>query len=66
MDFAQLGYSREMVTQWSLPKPDGEKLLEQLIAIQPRNILEVGTFVGLTTLLLAKYSHPDAKIHTAS
>jgi len=62
--FMQLGYPRELVTHWSLPKPDGEKLLEQLIAIQPRNILEVGTFVGFTTLLLAKYSHPDAKIHT--
>jgi predicted O-methyltransferase YrrM len=62
--YTQLGYPRELVTHWSLPKPDGQRLLEQLIAIQPRNILEIGTFVGFTTLMLAKYSHPDARIHT--
>lgn len=62
--YTQLGYPRELVTHWSLPKPDGQRLLEQLIAIQPRNILEIGTFVGFTTLMLAKYSHPDARVHT--
>ena len=31
---------------------------------RPRNILEVGTFVGLTTLLMALISPPDTHIHT--
>ena len=62
--FAELGYPRDLVTQWSLPIPDGEKLRELVISLRPRNILEVGTFVGFTSLLLAKYTPPDAKIHT--
>ena len=62
--FAKLGYPPNLVTQWSLPKHDGDRVVEEMAAIRPRNILEIGTFVGFTTLLLAHFSQTDSKIHT--
>ncbi len=39
--------------------------LKTLLAVkQPRDILEVGTAVGFSTLLLCKYGHPEAHITT--
>lgn len=50
---------------------DGNLSSEELIAIcsliqadNPKNLLEIGTFNGLTTLHMALNTDPDAKIHT--
>lgn len=42
-----------------------QSFLKTLLAVkQPRDILEVGTAVGFSTLLLCKYGHPEAHITT--
>jgi predicted O-methyltransferase YrrM len=62
--YSELGYSSELVTHWALPRRDARKLLEQIIDTQPTQILEIGTFVGLTTLLMAVYTPAKVMIHT--
>lgn len=62
--YVRLGFPREVVTHWTLPKADVDGLLKQFDTQVPLNILEVGTFVGLSTLLIAAHCHPDSHIHT--
>jgi predicted O-methyltransferase YrrM len=65
--YRQLGYPPELVGQWALPRRDAQKLIAVLEQVQPAKVLEIGTFVGLATLLMAteltKLS-TDAVIHT--
>ena len=61
--YTALGFPPELVAHWSLPRPDAARLVAELTAAQPTNILEVGTFVGFSTLLMATYA-PRAAIHT--
>lgn len=56
------GYPHEVIGQWSLPANDVRDLLEAVHRHQPRNILEVGTFVGLSTMLIVLASRTDAQI----
>ena len=62
--YDRLGFPREVVTNWTLPKADVDGLLAQFDATRPLRVLEVGTFVGLSTLLIAAHCHPDTLIHT--
>jgi predicted O-methyltransferase YrrM len=62
--YTRLGYPRELVTHWALPQRDALQLLELIEQLQPVNILEVGTFVGLATLLMATYAPGQAMVHT--
>ena len=42
-----------------------QSLLKTLLAVkQPRAILEVGTAVGFSALLMCEYGHPEAHITT--
>ena len=62
--YASLGYPHELLGQWTLPRADVDALLEKVAELDPSNILEVGTFVGLTSLLLARHTSDKAHIHT--
>jgi len=62
--YERLGFPREVVTNWTLPKSDVNGLLAQFDATRPLRVLEVGTFVGLSTLLIAAHCHPGTLIHT--
>jgi len=62
--YEKLGFPREVVTHWTLPKADVDGLLRQFDPARPLNVLEVGTFVGLSTLLIAAHCHEQTRIHT--
>jgi len=65
--FESLGYPRDVVTQWSIPAPDACDLVAQLRASlppdRPARILEVGTFVGTSALVMLR-TLPHAIVHT--
>ena len=62
--YSALGFPPDLVAHWSLPRPDAARLIAELTTARPANILEVGTFVGFSTLLMATYAPPDATIHS--
>jgi predicted O-methyltransferase YrrM len=62
--FSELGYPEKFIGQWTLPQHDAETIMKIIQEEQPNNILEVGTFVGLTTLLVALVSSTGTHIHT--
>lgn len=62
--YTELGYNECLIGQWTLPLQDAQTLAEIIQVLRPRNILEVGTFVGLTTLLMAMFSPPETHIHS--
>jgi len=62
--FTELGYPPELIQQWTLPEPDSAMLATAIEQLQPRNILEVGTFVGLSTLIMALHAPASSRIHT--
>ncbi len=65
--FASLGYPREVVTQWSIPQADAVDLVvglrRDLEGVSAPRILEVGTFVG-TSALVMLLTNPRAVVHT--
>lgn len=68
--FESLGYPRAVVEQWSIPAADAADLVAELRATsarlpgsQPLRILEVGTFVG-TSALLMLLALPGCEVHT--
>ncbi|WP_172834483.1 O-methyltransferase [Nitrospira japonica] len=62
--YADLGYQRELVSHWALPGRDLRQLLTELEEAAPQRLLEVGTFVGLSTLAMAFKTGEGAVIHT--
>jgi len=58
-----IGYPREVVALWALPLPDALDLWDVARASGARRVLEVGSFVGTSALLLA-HALPDAEIHS--
>jgi predicted O-methyltransferase YrrM len=51
------------IRQWCISELDGEMLVEATSAQRPKRILEVGTYVGVSTLLMA-LAEPTATIVT--
>lgn len=62
--YADLGYQRELVSHWALPGRDFRRLLAEIEEAAPLRLLEVGTFVGLSTLAMAFKTGESAVIHT--
>jgi predicted O-methyltransferase YrrM len=62
--FTELGYPQDLIGQWSLPPQDAKTLMDILQDCHPDNVLEVGTFVGMTTLMMALMSPPETHIHS--
>jgi predicted O-methyltransferase YrrM len=60
--FEDEGYPHHIIGQWTLPENDVEDLIYTLSSKKPKRLLEVGTFVGLSTMLLALASDDDARI----
>jgi predicted O-methyltransferase YrrM len=58
-----IGYPREVVAQWALPLPDALDLWDVARKSGARRVLEVGSFVGTSALLLA-HALPEAEIHS--
>ena len=50
--FESVGYPRDVVGQWAIPAMDANDLIEALHRAQSQKILEVGTFVGTSALLM--------------
>lgn len=61
--YEQLGYPRHVVGSWAISENDVDDLVRLAVEADARKILEVGTFVGVSTLLLA-LACPDARIVT--
>lgn len=62
--YSDLGYQRELVNHWALPGRDLRQLLREIEEAAPQRLLEVGTFVGLSTLAMACKTPEEAMIHT--
>ncbi len=62
--YQSLGYPQDLISQWTLPLRDAQTLMGIMQDRRPHNILEVGTFVGMTTLLVALSTAPETHIHT--
>ncbi|MCZ8146274.1 MAG: class I SAM-dependent methyltransferase, partial [Roseomonas sp.] len=60
--FAAEGFPAEIIGQWTIPANDAADLIATVRERAPRRILEVGTFVGLSTILMALVSPADARI----
>jgi SAM-dependent methyltransferase len=61
--YEALGLGRESVGLWCTPLRDAEVLIEHLDPSHHRCILEVGTYVGVSALLMALHA-PESRIHT--
>ena len=57
------GFDTAAIRQWCIPELDAEMLVEATRAQRPKRILEVGTYVGVSTLLMA-LADPAATIVT--
>lgn len=62
--YVDLGYSPNTLGQWTLPTRDAESLWSVLEQQRPQNVLEVGTYVGFSTMLLALCTDDGTRIHT--
>jgi predicted O-methyltransferase YrrM len=62
--YTALGYPAELVGHWALPRRDAERLLQEVESAKPQKILEVGTFVGFSTIIMASQVDDTAVIHT--
>lgn len=61
--YEALGYPHDVVGSWAISDNDVADFVEIVAEQKPRNILEVGTFVGVSTLLMA-LAAPAARIFT--
>ncbi|HEU4683249.1 MAG TPA: class I SAM-dependent methyltransferase [Nitrospira sp.] len=62
--YAELGYPRELVSHWAIPRGDVQRLLAEIDEVRPSRILEVGTFVGVATLMMASQCRDDTIVHS--
>src|SRR4051794_4493296 len=56
------GFDSAAIRQWCIPESDAKTLVEYVVERAPKRILEVGTYVGVSTLLIAVASHPETSI----
>ena len=62
--YADRGYPAELITSWALPSRDARTLIDLIEQQSPENVLEIGTFVGVSTLMMAAKLPKGAMIHT--
>lgn len=58
-----LGLPRAQSALWSLPQRDARLVLEPIDPARHRRILEIGTYVGVSTMLMALHA-PHAIVHS--
>lgn len=61
--YEAVGFPREIVGSWAISENDVWDFVSFAVEAQPKKVLEVGTYVGVSTMLLA-LACPDAKIFT--
>jgi predicted O-methyltransferase YrrM len=61
--YAELGYPSEIVDSWAISHNDAPDLMAIAESVKPAKILEVGTYVGVSTMLMA-LTCPNAHIFT--
>ena len=59
-----LGWPRAVIGQWVLPENDASDLVAHVVAQRPQRVLEVGTFVGVSTHLIAANLRQPFEIST--
>ncbi|MEO1135532.1 MAG: class I SAM-dependent methyltransferase [Pseudomonadota bacterium] len=57
------GFSQELVGEWAISENDVADFLEAAGTAAPKRVLEVGTYVGVSTMMLALHC-PNAEIFT--
>lgn len=57
------GFARELVGEWAISENDVADFLDAAKKAAPKRILEVGTYVGVSTMMLALHC-PEAEIFT--
>lgn len=62
--YAELGYPTHLINSWALPENDAGALLSKAVECHPQNVLEVGSYVGSTTCLLALHTSDSTRIHS--
>ena len=62
--YAAEGFPADIIGQWAIPAPDGIDLVEWVRERRPKSVLEVGTFVGVSTMLIALASGRSTRIVT--
>lgn len=62
--YEELGYPRALVQMWAMPERDASLLARACARLAPLRVLEVGTYVGVSTMILALFTPPGARIHT--
>jgi predicted O-methyltransferase YrrM len=50
------------IREWCIPELDGQMLVEHVVRYRPKRVLEVGTYVGVSTLLIAISADRDTSI----
>jgi predicted O-methyltransferase YrrM/chaperonin cofactor prefoldin len=58
------GFDSSAIRQWCIPEADAKSLVATTLKHRPKRILEVGTYVGVSTHLLAQVSDTQAVIVT--
>ncbi len=62
--YADQGYPQELIASWALPSRDADTLVQLIGQQQPEKVLEIGTFVGVSTLMMASKLREGAMVHT--
>ena len=62
--YEDLGYPRTLVGRWAMPERDAGLLAAACRKLAPRRVLEVGTYVGVSTMVLALCTPDGTRIHT--
>lgn len=57
------GLQRSVIGGWALPEPDICDLLSVLMKKKPQRVLEIGSYIGITTNLMACLLPENARIH---
>lgn len=60
--YAEEGFPHSVIGQWTLPENDVADLIAAVCDRKPRKVLEIGTFVGLSTMLIALAGGPDIQV----
>lgn len=61
--YEAIGAAPPLIAEWAISTNDVSDLLQEVQSARPRRILEVGTYVGVSTMLMA-LACPDAEIFT--
>lgn len=57
------GLPRHVAAGWALPEQDTHDLMHVLKLKSPKTVLEIGSYVGITTNLMASFLPDDVRIH---